>query len=52
VRRGSRAAIVARALEADRRPGLAERDAETLTRTGDYPDFEHLVGDVVLDDLD
>ena len=31
---------------------LAERDAEILTRTGDYPDFEHLVADLDLDDLD
>ena len=30
----------------------AERDAEILTRTGDYPDFEHLVADLDLDDLD
>jgi Arc/MetJ-type ribon-helix-helix transcriptional regulator len=49
---GSRAAVVARALEADRRRRLAERDAEILSRTGDYPDFEHLVADLDLDDLD
>jgi Arc/MetJ-type ribon-helix-helix transcriptional regulator len=50
--RGSRASIVGRAIESDRRRRLAERDAEILARTGDYEDFVGLVADVDLNDLD
>lgn len=38
----SRAAVVARALERERRRVLAERDAEILTRSGPDPELEGL----------
>lgn len=38
----SRAAVVTRALERERRRRLAERDAEILARTGPDPDFARL----------
>ena len=38
----SRAAVVVRALERERRRALAVRDAEILARTGSDPDMESL----------
>lgn len=38
----SRAAVVTRALERERRRALAARDAEILARTGDDPDLAGL----------
>ena len=45
---GSRATVVTRALERERRRVIAARDAETLARAGSDPDLaglaEHVVG--------
>ena len=38
----SRAAVVTRALERERRRVIAARDAEILARTGSHPEFEAL----------
>jgi len=38
----SRAVVVSRALERERRRRLAERDAEIYARDGDYPDLAGL----------
>lgn len=38
----SRAAVVASALERERRRAVAQRDAEILTRHGGYPDLDAL----------
>lgn len=38
----SRAAVVSRALERERRRTVAERDAEILARVGDDPDMQRL----------
>ena len=40
----SRAAVVSRALERERRRSIAARDAEILARTGPDPDLEALAG--------
>lgn len=40
----SRAAVVTRALERERRRVIAERDAEILARTGPDPDLARLAG--------
>lgn len=40
----SRAAVVSRALERERRRAVAERDAEILARSGDDPELEGLAG--------
>lgn len=41
---GSRAAVVTRALERERRRMVATRDAEILAATGQDPDLEGLAG--------
>ena len=38
----SRAAVVTRALERERRRAIAARDVEILIRDGDYPDMDSL----------
>jgi predicted DNA-binding protein len=38
----SRAAVVSRALERERRRAIAARDVEILIRHGDYPDMDGL----------
>lgn len=38
----SRAAVVTRALERERRRAIAARDVEILMRDGDYPDMDGL----------
>ena len=43
----SRAAVVTRALERERRRVIAARDAEILARTGPHPEFEALAEHVV-----
>jgi Arc/MetJ-type ribon-helix-helix transcriptional regulator len=51
----SRASVVARAMERERRRELAARDAAILAQHGDYPDLEGLAaaaGGTVLTDLD
>lgn len=51
----SRASVVARAMERERRRELAERDAAILAQHGDYPDLEGLAGaaaGTTLSDLD
>lgn len=42
----SRAAVVTRALERERRRAVAERDAEILARTGPDPDLARLAAHV------
>jgi Arc/MetJ-type ribon-helix-helix transcriptional regulator len=46
---GSRAAVVAAAVEAHRRRRLAERDADLLATTGDYDDLAGIVAHASLD---
>jgi len=51
----SRASVVARAMERERRRELAARDLAILTEHGDYPDLDGLSGaaaGTVLSDLD
>jgi Arc/MetJ-type ribon-helix-helix transcriptional regulator len=51
----SRASVVARAMERERRRDLAARDAAILAEHGDYPDLEGLAsyaGGTTLSDLD
>ncbi|MET9311188.1 YlcI/YnfO family protein [Kribbella sp. NPDC003505] len=51
----SRASVVARAMERERRRELAARDLAILTEYGDYPDLEGLApaaAGTVLSDLD
>ncbi|GAA0937629.1 hypothetical protein GCM10009554_26010 [Kribbella koreensis] len=51
----SRASVVARAMERERRRELAERDAAILAAHGDYEDLDGLAvaaGGTVLTDLD
>jgi Arc/MetJ-type ribon-helix-helix transcriptional regulator len=51
----SRASVVARAMERERRRELAARDLAILTEHGDYPDLDVLAGaaaGTVLSDLD
>ena len=51
----SRASVVARAMERERRRELAARDLAILTEHGDYPDLEGLAptaAGTVLTDLD
>ena len=51
----SRASVVARAMERERRRELAARDLAILTEHGDYPDLDGLAGaaaGTVLTDLD
>jgi Arc/MetJ-type ribon-helix-helix transcriptional regulator len=47
---GSRAAVVARALRLHRQQRLAERDARILEESGDYDDFDELVGHISIED--
>jgi metal-responsive CopG/Arc/MetJ family transcriptional regulator len=46
---GSRAAVVARALNVYRRQLRGERDARILEETGDYDDFDDLAGHSFID---
>jgi Arc/MetJ-type ribon-helix-helix transcriptional regulator len=51
----SRASVVARVMERERRRDLAARDAAILAEHGDYPDLEGLssyAGGTTLSDLD
>ncbi len=51
----SRAAVVSRALERERRRKVAERDAAILARAGTDPDFDSLAryaAGTAMDDLD
>jgi Arc/MetJ-type ribon-helix-helix transcriptional regulator len=51
----SRASVVARAIERERRRELATRDLRILAEHGDYPDLDGLsttAGGTVLSDLD
>jgi Arc/MetJ-type ribon-helix-helix transcriptional regulator len=43
----SRAAVVMRALERERRRAIAERDAEILARSGGHPELEGLADHAV-----
>lgn len=47
---GSRAAVVTRALNLYRQQLRAERDAQILEESGDYDDFDDLVGQFAIDD--
>jgi antitoxin MazE3 len=47
---GSRAAVVARALHLYKQQLRGERDAQILEETGDYDDFDDLVGHLAIDD--
>ena len=47
---GSRAAVVTSALTSYRQQLRGEQDARILEETGDYDDFDSLVGHVVIDD--
>ena len=47
---GSRAAVVTRALSLYQQRLSAERDARILEESGDYDDFDGLVGHVALGD--
>jgi Arc/MetJ-type ribon-helix-helix transcriptional regulator len=46
---GSRAAVVARALNLYQRQLRAEQDARILEESGDYDDFDDLVGHLSID---
>lgn len=48
----SRAAVVTRALERERRRAVAARDAQILTRLGDDPDMDGLARHVAGDDIE
>ena len=47
---GSRAAVVARALNLYQQQLRGERDARILEESGDYDDFDELVGHALIDD--
>lgn len=47
---GSRAAVVARALNLYQQQLSGERDARILEESGDYDDFDELVGHSLIDD--
>jgi len=47
---GSRAAVVARALNLYRQQLRGEQDARILEESGDYDDFDTLVGHSLIDD--
>jgi Arc/MetJ-type ribon-helix-helix transcriptional regulator len=47
---GSRAAVVARALNLYRQQLSGERDARILEESGDYDDFDQLVSHSLIDD--
>ncbi len=47
---GSRAAVVVRALASYRQQLVGERDAKVLEETGDYEDFDDLVGHAAIGD--
>ncbi len=47
---GSRAAVVARALNLYQQQLCAERDARILEESGDYDEFDELVGQFVIED--
>jgi Arc/MetJ-type ribon-helix-helix transcriptional regulator len=47
---GSRAAVVVRALTLYQQQLSGERDARILEESGDYDDFDELVGHSVIDD--
>lgn len=47
---GSRAAVVARALSIYQQQLRAERDARILEESGDYDEFDDLVGQFVVED--
>jgi Arc/MetJ-type ribon-helix-helix transcriptional regulator len=47
---GSRAAVVARALNLHQQQMRGERDARILEETGDYDDFDDMVGHALIDD--
>ena len=47
---GSRAAVVTQALARYRQQLRAERDAQILEESGDYDDFDALVGHASIDD--
>ena len=47
---GSRAAVVARALNLYQQQLRAERDAKILEETGDYDDFDALAGHSAIED--
>lgn len=48
----SRAAVVTRALERERRRAVAARDAQILARLGDDPDMDGLARHVAADDIE
>jgi Arc/MetJ-type ribon-helix-helix transcriptional regulator len=47
---GSRAAVVGRALRLYQLQLRAEQDARILEQTGDYEDFDGLIGHLAIDD--
>lgn len=47
---GSRAAVVARALNLYQQQLCGERDARILEESGDYDDFDELIGHSLIDD--
>ena len=47
---GSRAAVVTRALSLYRQQLRGEQDARILEKSGDYDDFDDLVGHAAIDD--